>query len=423
MLNILYIYNLNSFAKLILNEKINLKKNLVIAIFQIVFGCISNSYHYFNKSDIYSIISLFLTYGLLIMSALTFKNKRKVVYICFLYLMIDSILQSVVSMLVAMAAEDNIILIYVRAAAVILNLILVFGLSLLIREKSEEVRVNLSTIPRSIYVIILISLILLGLICGYLDVKLTVDSLPTEILSVLIILIVPILIVLMIKLIFYSLSSCYYENISSVMEHQLHTQLRYNDYMSKMAKQIRAFRHDYNNHLICLQSFINAGELNKAADYLKSITKKEVLESTRFSSGNYIANAILNEKNDFAAQNGIDIHFNGVISDTLPSTELCAILFNSLDNAIEACNLLSHDSDKIIQVKCAVMNNIQVITVSNPNFKKTDLTTSKLDKSNHGIGIDNIRKCVSKLNGNMQISQTVPEFVMEITIPLQSMTM
>lgn len=193
--------------------------------------------------------------------------------------------------------------------------------------------------------------------------------------------------------------------------------------MSKMAKQIRAFRHDYNNHLICLQSFINAGELNKAADYLKSITKKEVLESTRFSSGNYIANAILNEKNDFAAQNGIDIHFNGVISDTLPSTELCAILFNSLDNAIEACNLLSHDSDKIIQVKCAVMNNIQVITVSNPNFKKTDLTTSKLDKSNHGIGIDNIRKCVSKLNGNMQISQTVPEFVMEITIPLQSMTM
>ena len=181
MLNILYIYNLNSFAKLILNEKINLKKNLVIAIFQIVFGCISNSYHYFNKSDIYSIISLFLTYGLLIMIALTFKNKRKVVYICFLYLMIDSILQSVVSMLVAMAAEDNIILIYVRAAAVILNLILVFGLNLLIREKSEEVRVNLSTIPRSIYVIILISLILLGLILDYLDLKLTVHSLPTDI--------------------------------------------------------------------------------------------------------------------------------------------------------------------------------------------------------------------------------------------------
>lgn len=69
----------------------------------------------------------------------------------------------------------------------------------------------------------------------------------------------------------------------------------------------------------------------------KSITKQKIIDANKFSSGNQIADSILSEKSESAANIGTQIQFSGFISDEIPAVDLCTMLSNALDNAIEAC--------------------------------------------------------------------------------------
>lgn len=99
----------------------------------------------------------------------------------------------------------------------------------------------------------------------------------------------------------------------------------------------------------------------------KSITKQKIIDANKFSSGNQIADSILSEKSESAANIGTQIQFSGFISDEIPAVDLCTMLSNALDNAIEACEKLSLTDSAVITVKCAVVQNVQVIKLSNPN--------------------------------------------------------
>lgn len=95
-------------------------------------------------------------------------------------------------------------------------------------------------------------------------------------------------------------------------------------------------------------------------------------------------------------------------------------MYNALDNAIEACEKLSLTDSAVITVKCAVVQNVQVIKLSNPNpDNKNSTETSKLDKDNHGFGLYNIRRTVEKLGGEMRIPKQFPEFVLELEFPIK----
>ncbi len=74
---------------------------------------------------------------------------------------------------------------------------------------------------------------------------------------------------------------------------------------------------------------------------------------------------------------------------------------------------LNFNEIKIIEIKCAILQNIQIIRISNPNEKESTETT-KPDKKNHGFGLYNIRKTVEKLNGQMHIPEKTPFFVLEL---------
>lgn len=117
-----------------------------------------------------------------------------------------------------------------------------------------------------------------------------------------------------------------------------------------------------------LQATLEKRQLDEALDYVKSITKQEIIDANKFSSGNQIADSILSEKSESAANIGTQIQFSGFISDEISAVDLCTMLSNSLDNAIEACEKLSLTDSAVITVKCAVVQNVQVIKISNPTL-------------------------------------------------------
>ena len=42
--------------------------------------------------------------------------------------------------------------------------------------------------------------------------------------------------------------------------------------INKLTDDLREFRHDYKNHMICLQATLEKRQLDEALDYVKSIT-------------------------------------------------------------------------------------------------------------------------------------------------------
>jgi len=87
--------------------------------------------------------------------------------------------------------------------------------------------------------------------------------------------------------------------------------------------------------------------------------------------------------------------------------DLCTILTNLLDNAIEACEKLPETSAKKLSVTIRRINRFIMIQIANscleePVMTKGNFVTSKADRRHHGWGMKNIKSAVEKYYGTME---------------------
>jgi len=419
LLNVFYFINIYYLARLIINDKKNIKKAVPVAVIQVAASAAAAYCRYREISSIFSAAAGISSYLLIFLSAyILVRKKSTALYLCLIYLVIDSIIQSSTSLIIASFIDGKAAMIIPRLTALIFNVILLLIVTYLLRKHAHRIRSSVWVIPRNIYILVIIALLLTASMCGCLDSEFNSSFAQNNIIAFMAVLIVPVLLIVLVSLIIYSISSNYYEKISHLMEKQVGIQLTHYEQMDALSKEIRKFRHDYKNHLRCIQAYIDDRDFDGANNYLRNITNNEVIHSDRFSSGNHIANAILNDKNERAQSVGTEIAFSGSIAPDVSAMDLCTILFNALDNAIEACQDLPEGIQRQIDVKCAVAKKIQIISISNPNIKERDLSTSKENKYEHGFGLNNIYKSVDRLGGEVSISSMTPVFTLDIEFPL-----
>lgn len=194
---------------------------------------------------------------------------------------------------------------------------------------------------------------------------------------------------------------------------QLDMQAKHYEELAQKNQDIRRFRHDYKNNMFALSILLEDGKYEEAKKYISdlSFTIKET--ENKFSTGNYLADAILANKADDAQKSNIKIAFEGTIpADQINNSDLCTILANSLDNAIRACTELSPCT---IKVESTDNGKGCTITISNPVKKKIEIKnntikTSKKDTENHGFGIGNIKRIAEKYKGFVRLSCSDTEF-------------
>lgn len=347
------------------------------------------------------------------------SSKIRTVYILSVFLSLDSIIQTLGCIFIDLIADHFSRDIALKMTSLLFNISVFILIQCVVKPYKNQVKDSIRLLPKKLYVLILAALILIGNLCGNMAVPNDELLFSQNINNFLIVITVLIFIAIIILFIFNSLSKNYYENISQLMEKQIEEQIRYYKKVDKLTEDLREFRHDYKNHMISLQALLECRAYEEAIEYVRDITKQELIEVYPFFSGNQLADAILNDKNEYASKNGSMICFDGFISDEIPSSDLCIILSNALDNAVEACSYIESDSVNKIKIKCAVRQNIQVIRISNPN-ERDSTETLKTDKENHGLGLHNIRRTVEKLNGQMHIPSKVPSFVLELEFPVQN---
>ena len=100
--------------------------------------------------------------------------------------------------------------------------------------------------------------------------------------------------------------------------------------------------------------------------------------------------------------------------------DLCTIFYNTLQNAIEACEKVE-GTKKLISVKVKNIGDKLGISVVNDTILKKlpdsgVLYTTKSDKVNHGLGTKNVKEVVNRYEGIYDNSIENGRFVVDIII-------
>lgn len=226
------------------------------------------------------------------------------------------------------------------------------------------------------------------------------------------------LIVVLVSLLTNVLFRQYQKDINKILENQVQIQLKHYEKSEKINTEIRRFRHDYNNHMNCMKSLVQSGRYDELMDYVNNISDAFPQSGFLYNTGNYIADAILTDKLENARKNGTNISFKGIISPSINNTDLCIILGNILDNAVEACEKI--DGEKEISVFGGYQHGYFILIVKNPischvQTENGIPATTKPDASYHGFGLQNVESVVKKYDGIMLSECSDDSFTIRLT--------
>ncbi len=221
----------------------------------------------------------------------------------------------------------------------------------------------------------------------------------------------------LVSLLFSIASKKYFSDINKLLENQIQTQIRYYEDRERTYAEIRRFKHDYINHINCIRSMLKAERYDEISEYLGNITDMLPANKISFNTGNFISDAILSDKQNSVKEENITIEFDGTIPTSINKADLCIILGNAIDNAIEAC--LTLEGEKKITIYGGFNHSYFILTISNPTEKNEKYNifpfTTKSDKSEHGFGLMNIKSVVDKYNGYMKIDNKDNVFTLSLT--------
>ncbi len=210
---------------------------------------------------------------------------------------------------------------------------------------------------------------------------------------------------------------------SKQLDRQLSAQKDFYDARLSHEKEILALRHDMNGHLNTLAVLLNDGRLTEAKKYLSGIAEYHNSQASKVFSSNPYINAVFQNYSAKCVEHHVKLVYRIGIGDyELPATELCLILNNALDNALDASMALP-ETERQIKVQAAVRQNLFLLRVSNPfnGNVKTDhgLPVSTKHGKKHGYGLFNIRQAAERRGGSMEYHIQDGYFVLDVEFPVR----
>lgn len=190
--------------------------------------------------------------------------------------------------------------------------------------------------------------------------------------------------------------------------------------IQKMYTEKRMLLHDAIHQDTLILEYLQKEQYEKAQRYFEkkiAVTKKK---SQNRYTGIEVLDLMLNYEIEQADMNQIQVNCAlEAYRCPLDEMELCIIIGNLFDNAIEAVKNLP-EAQRKIEFSIYNPNDIFRIEIANPYEGKREkkehqyLTTKKENKEMHGLGLMSIQKIVEKYDGFMDISDDA--YVFRVTL-------
>ena len=190
-----------------------------------------------------------------------------------------------------------------------------------------------------------------------------------------------------------------------------------------MYREMRGWRHDYRNHIQLLKMYAQNGDLDAIRAYLDALETDLTRVDTVVKTGNRMADAILNSKISLAKSKHIPVRADAHIPVALAVSDLdlCVILGNLFDNAIEA-SLRLPEEERMIRVYMDTKGAQLYISFTNlaagGKQKKENGRFRSTKGAGHGFGLFRIDSVVGRLGGYIRRASEAGAFTTEILLPL-----
>jgi sensor histidine kinase regulating citrate/malate metabolism len=196
------------------------------------------------------------------------------------------------------------------------------------------------------------------------------------------------------------------------------------DEVENIYRQMRGWRHDYHNNIQTMKAHLALNQIAEQKKYLDKLDTDLTTVDTVFKTGNVMVDAILNSKISLAKSKNISINAKATVPEQLKVSEidLCVIIGNLLDNAMEACLKQANETDRFIRVYFGKLKEQLYISVSNSvggEIKKSGKAyISTKDSATHGFGLMRVDRIAEKYSGYVNRQHEEGVFATEIMLPL-----
>ncbi len=179
--------------------------------------------------------------------------------------------------------------------------------------------------------------------------------------------------------------------------------------LSDSIAQTRQARHDLRHHMNVISGMVQAEDKESLQQYLAQYSQTLPNNEDTFYTGNYTADMIVGHYLSVARQNGVRVNFSLHIPEGcfIRDTDLCVLMGNCLENAIDACRKLPEEK-RCLRVESAIKNKYLAITIANSYNGNTSMQNSaylsdKRGRRDVGIGLESVEAVVRNYNGEMKI--------------------
>jgi len=194
------------------------------------------------------------------------------------------------------------------------------------------------------------------------------------------------------------------------------------DEVENIYRKMRGWRHDYHNHIQAVTAHLALNQYSEAIEYLSKINDDLTSVDTVIKTGNVMVDAILNSKISLALNKKIEVNAKAKVPSNLKLSEvdLCVIIGNLIDNAMEACLKLDENKRRI-RIYIGVFKTYLYISVANTmdgEINKTETGYISTKGENHGFGLMRIDKIADKYGGHVNRQHEDEAFATEVMLPL-----
>lgn len=207
-------------------------------------------------------------------------------------------------------------------------------------------------------------------------------------------------------------------------EKQLALQREHYRNLNNSINAMKTMRHDLRHHLVTCLEFLMKKNPAAAENYLSQLCNHYDDITIPKVCSNEFADALLCHYLKIAKEQGITVNTNLHLPDNLgiDDQDLCVILGNCLENAIEACSKVSQNQLRFIDIRTTIAKNHLVIKIANSFcgsvIRQGDRFVSSKHGDNHGIGLSSVKTLASKYHGYCSIHYDPQVFNVAVSLKL-----
>ncbi len=204
---------------------------------------------------------------------------------------------------------------------------------------------------------------------------------------------------------------------SASLEQLISVQERYYLTTNEHQKQLQRMGHDIKSHNRAIHGLIAQGKYREALEYSETLIQDAEFVTPVTECNNVLIGSMLNDRFGKIKQEGVKISLCVMVPQrlTIKDSDMCILLGNLFDNAVEACRHDTVNADKFIDVDIRLKGPMLCISVKNSfsgqvKLRGGEYLTTKPESRSHGIGLSNVRRTAEKYGGRLFVSHTARVF-------------